>query len=250
VAGTWLARRGRGTASGIESGRGAVLALLTLYLLGRFGYMLLFSRADVQGSYVLLAHAYNVLVGITALEALTHRMAQPARERAVAIACTLLVVLSAGLLALKAQGLIQRGRAITPGGAGDEVALAHAIHSATAPGDVIYGGAFGMLAFLTDRPWINGDGVANDAAYQRALRDGALSRYLAERRVTHVVYLASRTGPPSRRTIQVHGFLYDRNDSLTVDEREALLRWRSLRGHGAEVVLARWSPDAAGAARP
>jgi hypothetical protein len=107
-----------------------------------------------------------------------------------------------------------------------------------------------MLAFLTDRPWINGDGVANDAAYQRALRDGALSRYLAERRVTHVVYLASRTGPPSRRTIQVHGFLYDRNDSLTVDEREALLRWRSLRGHGAEVVLARWSPDAAGAARP
>ena len=241
VAATWLKRRRDHPAAAIEAGRPAVLALLTVYLLGRFGYMLLFSRADVQGSYVLLAHVYNVLVGITVLQLLTLRMPALARERAVMIACTLLLALSAGLLTLKTRGVVQRWRAIEPGGAGDEMALAEAIHGATAPGDVLYGGAFGMLAFLSDRPWINGDGVANDAAYQRALRDGALERYLTERRVSHVVFLASPATPDSSRHIAVHGFLYGRDGSLTVDERQALLRWRSLRGGGAEVALARWT---------
>ncbi|MBI1796938.1 MAG: hypothetical protein HYR74_07790 [Candidatus Eisenbacteria bacterium] len=244
LAAAWWARARRDAGPALDRGRPAVLAILVLYLIGRLGYMLLFSRADVQGSYALLAHVFNVLVAIVVIETATRGAAPAARERRAATAFAVLLALATLLLAFKAQGLAARLGAIAPGGAGDEVALARAIHDHTRPGDVIYGGAFGMLAFWADRPWINGDGVANDAAYQRALRDDALAPLLAARGVTHVVFLAGPLGREGPRRLFVHGFLDGRDAALDVDERATVLRWHTLRGGGADIALARWAPRA------
>jgi len=47
----------------------------------------------------------------------------------------------------------------------------------------------GRLAFWSKRPVVNLDGLVNDFEYQKALRDGRLGEYLADRRVRYLVFL-------------------------------------------------------------
>ena len=48
----------------------------------------------------------------------------------------------------------------------------------------------GKLAFWSNRPVVNLDGLVNDFDYQRALRDGRLAEYLREKNVRYLVFLA------------------------------------------------------------
>jgi hypothetical protein len=230
------------------AGPRAVLLVLALALAGRLGYMLLFSRSDVQGGYAIFAHVFNVLVAIRAAAALARR----GGERALVAASGALLALALGLFAMKAATLASSWRRMTPGGPGDEWALAEAIHARTGAGDVLYGGSFGMLGFLADRPWINGDGVANSLDYQRALRGDALEPWLAARGVTHVVYIgAAHQEPAAARPLEVHSGLHGTKGRLWIDERRLVLSWPTLRGGpGAEVRLARWVPHDRAAAAP
>jgi hypothetical protein len=218
----------------------AVLATFTTYLLLRFGYMGLFSRMDVQGSYAILAHVYLVLVLVLGLGRVARAIERP--DRIVVAAAGALVLLSGLLLAGKLSTMRAWREHMTPGGAGDETAFAAAIRRQVGPGDVLYGGAFGLLGYFTDRAWVNGDGVANSYDYQAALRDGRLAQYLRARRVSHVVQLCppAAVAGDSLSSILVHSPLYDRGAAYEVRSDDVVLRWRTLRGGGAEVCVARY----------
>jgi len=60
----------------------------------------------------------------------------------------------------------------------------------TKPGDQIWACTdCGKLAFWSERPVVNLDGLVNDFEYQRALRDGRLGEYLVGRNVRYLVFL-------------------------------------------------------------
>ena len=229
--------RGRGLP---VSGRQGVFALLSFYLFGRLLYMGLFSRMDVQGSYAILAHVYLVLAWIVATELAERRAAAAASGRVAVASAALLILVSGGLLLGKARSM----RAWAAAGGARETALAAAIRSATGPDDVIYGGAFGLLGFFTDRAWINGDGVANNYDYQRALAAGELERYLRTNRVTHVVYVTPPGAPPAPgdfRMLTVRGGFTGRANDYRAEARPILCGF-TRRGGGADVCLARFRP--------
>jgi len=249
VAGLRMLRawRARPVAEALGDGPTVVVTLLTFYLLMRFAYMALFSRMDVQGSYVILAHVYNLLMALSLAGVLARRSggaSARAGGRVVALVCAAIALTSAVLIAGKARSLAATWRVVTPGGAGDELALARAIHDRTGEGDVIYGGAFGLIGFFADRPWINGDGVANTYAYQRVLETGGLPGYLAANRVTHIVF--ERAGRPAPglapRTLAVRSVVNGHVNPYAVDAGEPLVAQWSARGHGITVCLARYRP--------
>jgi hypothetical protein len=239
--------RSRNPAEALGDGRTVVVTLLTLYLLMRFAFMGLFSRMDVQGSYVILAHVYNLLMALTLAGALAERSGAHGPRtaaRVVALACLGLALTTVVLLAGKGRSLAATWRSETPGGGGDEFALARAIHERTGAGDVIYGGAFGLIGFFADRPWINGDGVANTYDYQRVLEGGSLPDYLAANRVTHIVFerggrQASGAGP---RMLTVRSVVNGRVNPYAMDGGESLVAQWSPRGGGITVCLARYRP--------
>jgi hypothetical protein len=230
------------------AGRDGVMAILSVYLLARLSYMALFSRLDVQGSYAILAHVYVALAAIAGMARLARAAALP---RPALIAGTAVMLVLAGALPLV--GKITRTRAwlaaLQPGGRGDEIALAAAIRARTSEGDVLYGGAYGVLGFFADRPWINGDGVANSYDYQRAFVEGGLDSFLVRNGVTHVVFLCVPPGPDGLVRLTATGVLYG-GTGVFHAQGEPLLRWRSLRGGGADICLARYHPLGRGGSSP
>lgn len=226
----------------LADGPTAMLAVLTLYVLARVGYLLAFSRADVQGSYVILVHLYNLLMGLAVTSALARRPGAMGRRVPLAAAAALVLV-SAVLLAGKLERMRGAYGAVQPGGPGDEAALAAAIRDHTSPHDVLYGGAFGLVGFFADRAWINGDGVANTYAYQQAVHLGRLESYLAENRVTHVVFSSPHGVLETSRVhrLEVASLLHRGSSTLSLDGRDVLLRWPIARGGGIDVCLARWT---------
>jgi hypothetical protein len=239
--------RARPAAEALGDGRVVVVTLLTFYLLMRFTYMALFSRMDVQGSYVILAHVYNLLMALSLAGALALRPGADGtrpRARVVALACAGIALATAVLLAGKGRSLATTWRAVKPGGAGDEYALARAIHDQTGEGDVIYGGAFGLIGFFADRAWINGDGVANTYEYQRVLEGGGLAGYLAANRVTHIVFErgARLASEPGVRTLEVRSVVNGRVNRFATEGGAPLVEWWSPRGGGITICLARHAP--------
>jgi hypothetical protein len=223
--------------------RAALLAMLALALVMRFTYMLAFSRTDVQGGYVMLAHVFNLLVFFAAAEALARRV--PARAARVAAgAALLLIAVSLGLFAGKAAGMARHLAGPEPG---DEWTLAREIQAVTKPDDVLYGGAFGLVAFFADRAWINGDGVANTYDYQRAFEHDGLAAWLRAAGVTHVVWAGPEGGPEPGAPIRldVEGVLAGRINTIEVEPRDIVLVGRLARGlaragGGSKVYVARW----------
>ena len=242
ASGVLLARAAR-TRELPVTGRAGAFALLSFYLFGRFTYMVLFSRLDVQGSYAILAHVYLVLAWILATEAAARRAGAAAASRVGAVAAALLLVVSAGLLLGKARVMASwtDGR-----GPADETGLAAAIRDATRPTDVIYGSAFGLLGFFADRAWINGDGVANSYDYQRALAAGELERFLRENGVTHVVHEAPHgpgwaEAPEGVTTLTVRSGFTGRVNAYEAEAPPILCRYTP-RGGGMDVCLSRFRP--------
>ncbi|MEO5988261.1 MAG: hypothetical protein ABIU54_05000 [Candidatus Eisenbacteria bacterium] len=226
----------------------AAIALVTFFLLMRFSYMAMFSRLDVQGSYAILAHPYNVVMAMVLTSAWARRNPNAnalGRRRIAQLACGLLLLVSAMLVTGKCRVLLHHWGAIEAGGRGDELALARAIHEKTRPGDVIYGGAFGLVGFFADRAWINGDGVANNYAYQDVLENDGLEGYLAENRVTHAVYLLTpgMVSADGRVPLLMRSELNGRVNHYSVADTATVLVWRSNRNRGATVCLARYSGD-------
>jgi hypothetical protein len=249
VAWVLVARAVRAALTGGLSGflhdpKEGIRTVLALYLVQRFGFMLLFSRTDVQGGYVMLAHVFNLIALWSVIEWVARRRLAPG-PRAAAVAAALLALVSVGLVAGKAAGL--RARIADPA-SGNELTLAGRIGAATRPGDVLYGGAFGLVGYFADRAWINGDGVANTEDYQRAIADGDLRGWLRRSGVTHVVFASADSGFASRReplALIVPSAIHGRRDSILVDPREVVLRGWLARGltrgaGGSSVYLVRW----------
>jgi hypothetical protein len=138
-------------------------------------------------------------------------------------------------------------------GKGDEWAAARRIHDAVGEQDVIFGEALGLIGYAADRPWMNGDGVANSHAYQDAIRAHRLTDYLGAAGVTHVVLAASppRPLPDAPFALAVPSHLYGVNDTLRLDPAGIALREGLRRSGGTELWLIRWpaGPRHADAAR-
>jgi len=234
----------------------AALGLMALYLVGRLSYMLLFSRADVQGGYIVLAHVFIVMAFFAALGPLTARWRArgPAVERGLAVlAGTALVLVATAAFAGKLQLTLARREGRAASGAPDEAQLGRDVHAHTGPHDVIFGGSFGLTGFFSDRPWINGDGVVNTYDYQRVFAapgthgEGGLQDYMRANRVTHVAFVLSRgEQPEGAATIRLgeYSWLYGRANHYEVSARDIVLERPSARGRPGSGMfyLARWSP--------
>lgn len=218
----------------------SAMAILALAVTGRIGWLLLFSRLDVQGSYFILAHPFVALAALVA-------GARMGGRRGVAVASLAIALVGAALLAAKLRAALPEVRAIAAG-VGDEWALGRRIHDAVAPSDVVYGGAFGLIGYISDRAWINGDGVANTQAYQDAIRDGRLASHLASRSVDWIVVTASPPRPLAgdRATITAESLLHGTVDSIAIAPGDAVLEARMRRNGGTALWLVRWAgPDQA-----
>jgi hypothetical protein len=173
VALAWIGaelRHGRRVGPSATEGAHDAVAVLALGLAARLAWLLMFSRLDVQGSYFILAHPFLALAAL--VFAWRAAAARGITAMAVALTCA-----SVALLAGKLVATLPSVRAISAGD-GDEWTIGRNVHDAVPEGSVIYGGAFGLIGYIADRAWINGDGVANDRAYQDAIADGTLARYL------------------------------------------------------------------------
>lgn len=222
----------------------SALGLFALYLAGRLSFMLLFSRADVQGSYAVLAHVFNLLVASARLGAWMRGRTPAVARRAAAWASLALALLALTLFAGKLEGSWRRERTAAAQGLPDEAAFGAEIHAHTEDGDVLFGGSFGLLGFFADRPWINGDGVVNTYDYQRMFLAGedALGGYLSANRVTHVVFELPRgEAPAAPFHFTAFGLLYDRRGSIPLAAQDIVLRRPVARGpaEGEDVLLVR-----------
>ena len=242
------ALRRRPAAELLADNRLAVLAVLAAYLLMRLTYMAMFSRLDVQGSYVILAHAFNLLMASWVAGGLAKRAGAAGtaeRARIGQLVCALLMLVTLVLVVGKSRAIQRTWGNTESGGSGDEMALGQAIHANTTASDVIYGGAYGLVGFFADRAWINGDGVANTPQYQRVLENGELEAYLAENRVTHLVFLRPTGAPMSQgQRLKVRSELNGRVNYYSVADSASVLDWYSLRNGGCTVSLARYSAPA------
>src|SRR5262249_55138624 len=196
---------------------------------------------DVQGSYAILAWVYLVLLGIVA----NARMAARAgRHAAVAVVLPAFLLGGASLLLFAGKLHTLRGRIERrAAGALDEFQIGQQIGAHTAPGDVLFGGSFGLAGYFSDRAWINGDGVANTRAYQDAIRDGSLRDHVAKRGVNHLVFTTGEEEQiePGTLRIAYHGVLANRDATLLARVSDTVVRLPSLRSR-SEIVLVRWSP--------
>ena len=223
-----------------NAGPRQAMAVCALYLFGRLTWLLLFSRLDVQGSYFVLAHPF---VAITAL-VLAPRLAGP-RAAAIVLALVTLVLVGG-----KLRTALPDVRAVAAG-RGDEWAIGRRLHDAVADHDVLYGGAYGLIGFVADRPWVNGDGVANDRAYQDAIGRGQLSAHLASEGVTHLVVTVSPPHEPGSEPIELHiaSMLHGVSDTLWAAPGDIVLREHMRRNGGTDLWLVRWPRGVAAATR-
>jgi hypothetical protein len=119
------------------------------------------------------------------------------------------------------------------------------VHDVLRDGDVLYGGAFGLIGYAADRPWINGDGVANTRGYQEAIRDHRLRPLLLRQGVR---CLAVTVTPPRELTgtivMEIPSPLFDTADTLRAEARDVALREHMRRNGGADLWLVWWNrPD-------
>src|SRR5262249_19763767 len=110
----------------------------------------------------------------------------------------------------------------------------------TRPSDVLYGGAYGIAGFFSDRAWINGDGVINTLDYQEAIRDHRLRGYLAAHHVDYVVFNRTESEPLVR--VGVGSGLFGVGDSFDAEPSDIVTRRATLRAGGGDAILARYRP--------
>ena len=210
------------------------MAVCALYVVGRLAWLLSFSRLDVQGSYFVLAHPFVALsVFVLAARLGGSRAALPAGIALVLV--TLVLAAGKGFTAIPEMRAVAAGR-------GDEWVIGRRLHDAVTDRDVLYGGAYGLIGFVTDRPWVNGDGVANDRAYQDAIAHGQLSARLTQQGVTHLVITITPPHEPGPEPIVQHimSTLHGVSDTLWAAPGDIVLRERMRRNGGTDLWLVRW----------
>jgi hypothetical protein len=203
----------------------AVLGLLGLYVAARLGYMLFFSRLDVQGNYAILAHVFTILVFVRVLQ---HLAARAGRFRMpspslVGAGYLMLLVVSTGLLAAKLR--THHGqRLLHERGYRSDVELGLEIAGLTDGRDVVFGGAFGMAGFFSDRAWMNADGVANTFEYQVAVGADRLEDYLRQNGVTLLVYAPAGgdSSASGEQSISVVSPLFQRASTVRVGAEDVV----------------------------
>lgn len=210
------------------------MAVLAIYLSLRLLWLLLFSRFDVQAGYFILAVPF-LAISLLAL------IGRCLGRRGALAGCIAVLAATVGLMAGKAARVIPDVRDIAAGA--DEWALGRLIHDSVGNDDVIYGGAFGLVGYVADRSWINGDGVANNRAYQDAIESGRLRDYLACANVTHVVISRHPPSdlPPGPVSVAISSPLHNAVDTLVIDREGGPVPSGNLtRGGGIRVFLLPW----------
>src|SRR5204863_8800466 len=124
----------------------AAMDVWAVYLVARLGWLLLWSRLDVQGSYFFLAHPFVALVAILAARSALG-------PRGARTAAVLVALAGVGLAAGKLRATGPSVRAIAEG-RGDEWASARRVHALTRDVGVLHGGAVGLAWFVGGRPGI------------------------------------------------------------------------------------------------
>jgi hypothetical protein len=166
----------------------AVLCLLSLYIVGRFTFMLLFSRMDVQGTYLVIALAYIVVVPWHLVSLLRGRFRLDARKMVYALFASI-VVASIVIFGVRVQRYFERLSFYTESTL-NQVGLAERIQELVPEDEILYGGAYGLVGFLSDRSWMNADGVTNTHEYAEIRRSGDRGRlfeFLKRHGVDYVV---------------------------------------------------------------
>ncbi len=162
-----------------------LLVMMSFYLSGRLLFMFLFSRRDIQLGYALYAVPFNLLAGLMALNWLRQKNFRWAKISLYSLAavCFCFAVYGNGLVKSAQVRRIFK----TPN---NDLRLVEVVRNVTTPDDVIYGKAFGMAGFLSDRKWINGDGVVNTYGYFDIMTSGdreRLRQYLKKNGVKYVI---------------------------------------------------------------
>jgi hypothetical protein len=232
--------RGRTNESGESTGVSDAMMILAFSLLGRVTLLLLFSRLDVQSVYAILAWPFFVIAALV----LFGRWRPPIGA---SVMCIGLAAVSMALFAGKTAKIAPEMESVATGRGESGWDLGRRIHDSTKPEDVIFGGSQGLLGYISDRAWINGDGVANNAAYQEAIRDGELNRYLQCSEVDYVVAeLRDLQDPPGEFSYEARSFLYGAREELAIEGQNKVLSGVMVGRSKMRVWLGTWEGEVAG----
>ena len=215
-----------------------LLLLFSVYLVGRFTFMFLFSRLDVQGGYVILAHVYVLFVLAWGV-AWAH---ERGFTRIFGMSVLALILVSGLVAAGKWQVSSKRITRMHTDGFTDQITLAREVGQLVGDRGVLFGGKFGIMGYFSARPWVNKDGVIHNYAYQEAIRDNALEEYLERAGVNWVVMFHDRPVPSEGvLLLEVPSHLYDTTAVLEIDA-EKIERTTRLgeRNSGQALLLARY----------
>lgn len=209
------------------------MSVAALYLTLRLAWLLFFSRFDVQSSYFILAPPFFVIASL----ALIGRW----RSGAGALAgCLGLIALTGVLVGGKLVTNVPSMVAVQQGKADNGWKLGRQIHDVVGEREIIFGGSEGLLGFVADRAWINGDGVANNREFQDAINEGRLAEYLNCRHVKYVaVEAAPRPLPEGPFQLGVDSQLYGTSNSITLRGDDVVLTGEMLQ-RGQQFWLVRW----------
>jgi len=215
-----------------------LLLLFSVYLVGRFAFMFLFSRLDVQGGYVILAHVYVLFVLAWGIAWAYER----GFTRLFGLSVIALLLVSGLVGVAKWQVNSKRITRMNTDGFTDQITLAREIGQLVGEDGVLFGGKFGIMGYFADRPWVNKDGVIHNYAFQEAIRDGALEDYLDRAGVNWLVMFHDRPVPTTGiLQLEVPSHLYNTTAVLevTAEQIERSIRLGE-RNSGQALVLAHY----------
>jgi hypothetical protein len=140
------------------------LAVFSLYVFLRVIYMFLFSTLDMQEVYLAFKYPYVVL----SLLIVVGKFASSPHVRRV-IAAGLVV----GAIGFQGYGLYKYVLSVhVSQSENQQFRFAREVNQIVDKDEIVYGATNGMLGFLADRKWINGDGVVNNLGYARTVLMG------------------------------------------------------------------------------
>ena len=217
-----------------------LLLLFSVYLVGRFAFMFLFSQLDVQGGYVILAHVYVLFVLAWGLDKLHKR----GLSKIGLVGALGLLVLASFVSAVKWQVSAKRIDRMDDAQFTDQITFARALGAKVGEDAVLFGGKFGIMGYFAERPWVNKDGVIHNYAYQEAIRDSELEAYLERAGVNWIVMFHDLPVPTTGTiSLEVPSHLYDTTAVLTVNAEDIVETTRLGERNAAQaIVLARYDP--------
>lgn len=193
-----------------------LMMILSLYVLGRLSYMLLFSRADVQGGYVVLIHIYLML-----------QLWFLVRDKAIfQKPWVQIVLILIGLIGVghRAESTSSMLSSLSGTQKETQIQFANRMKESLPKEGVIFGGFFGIMGYVAERPWVNLDGVVNTFDYQKMIRDDQLSTYMDDRNIQYAVFFhKGEISSDNPLTFIVRSFQYDVVHRIIIPEENIVL---------------------------